>query len=234
MNLDKGLLLTVVSIAFIPTCYADGFESIERVAMLAKNFVMSQVQLEADEIVDVSVNQANIPMQLTACTKELETAFPKNVNMEQINSVQITCSSDKPWQIFVPVHVDIATKVVVAKRPLVAKDPITADDLDLASVSKKKLFNGYYKDPEEIIGKIAAHSITSGAVITKKNTQAPMIVYRNQTINLIVKRNAVSISMKGIAKADAGLNETVKVFNPSSKRILDAMVVGPNQAEIIG
>lgn len=232
-NKNLWKLLLIPSLLVSTTTYA-AYESINHIAKVANDFVISNIQLEPDETIDVKINHANIPMQLAECNKELDAAFPRNANRERINAVEIACNGDKPWQTLVPVYVDIATKVLVAKHALQAHDTITADDVELASYSKNRLYSGYFKNPEEVIGNVATYPIAAGTVITKKNMQQPKLIHSNQSLNVISRHNAVMITMQGIAKSDGGMNDVIKVFNPSSKRTIDAVVVGPNRAEIVG
>ena len=159
--------------------------------------------------------------------------MPKDTSKEQISAVDLTCNGTMPWHAFLPVEVTINTKVLVARHMILQNETISDDDLDFSLTNKSRLYNGYYQNKDEISGRIAAQVITEGTIITKKNTQLPVLVHRNQSIDIIAQSHAVIVSMKGIAQSDGSLHQAVKVYNPSSKRTLDAIVVGLNKAEAI-
>lgn len=229
----KKVLVLSCCLSFTSS-FAAGFESVEHLSTIAKNFVLANVHLDADETIEVKINPGNVPNQLLACDKEIETSFPRNTNMEQINAVEIACTGSRPWQSMVPVYVDVTTKVVAAKQLIAPKTPITSDDLEYISYSKNRLFNGSYKSIDDIIGNIANYTIPAGAIITRKNIKAPSVIHKNQTVNVVSKRNSIIISMQGVAQSDGGMNEMIKVINPSSKKSFDAMVTGSNQVEVAG
>ena len=127
----------------------------------------------------------------------------------------------------------ISTRVVVAKRTISATEIIGLEDLDYAQYDRNRLYNGYFQDPKALVGRVASQVILAGVVLTKKNVQQPVLIHRNQLIDLIAKSNTVTVTMKGVAKTDGRLNEAIQAYNPSSKRTLDAVVMDSNRAEII-
>jgi len=106
-------------------------------------------------------------------------------------------------------------------------------DLDYAQENINRLYNGYFKDKKEVVGYVASQIINSGAVITRKNVRRPQLVHKNQEIDLIAKKNQIVVTMKGISKSDGSLNDSIVAYNPSSKKTVEAIVVGLNMAEVI-
>ncbi len=106
---------------------------------------------------------------------------------------------------------------------------INEEDIDYAYHDKRLLYNSYYTHPEDVIGNVAIHTTNTGTVFTKKNVQAPLLVYKNQPVDIIARNTFIVVSMKGIAKSDGRMNDSVKVFNPSSKKTIDAVVIGASQ-----
>ena len=213
--------------------FANVYESWENIEAATKNFITQNVPVGSDESLEVRLIQTNSPMKVPVCSKEINAAFPQEANKAQITAIELSCDGDKPWHTFVPVSVQIYTKVVVAKRAIAANDTITEEDVDYSKYDKTRLYSGYFNDQKDVIGQQAFQLITAGSVLTKKNVQLPQLVHRNQAIDLTATRNTVVVTMKGIAKSDGRLNDVIKAYNPSSKQILDAVVVGPNRAEVL-
>lgn len=213
------------------TLFAENIETSEHLASIAKNFITQNIQIAADESMEIQAFPANT--QVAACNKEITAAFPKNSTTEQVTSIELTCNDANPWQIYVPVDIQVFTKVVIAKRTIPPKEILSEEDLDFAPKNKNRLYNGYYTSKEEIIGNESAHLITAGTVLTKKNIELPLLVHKNQAISIFAQSNAVLVTMQGIAKSDGAKDAVIKVYNPSSKRTLDAVVVGPNRAQVI-
>lgn len=213
--------------------FANPYEPIEHIKSVVKNFVVSNTEVNANETIDINVNQSSSQFQVPVCSREINAGLPMNGNKERISTVELTCDGAQPWRIFVPVDVQIYTKVITAKRTIPARETVMEEDIDYTLSNKNRLYTGYFTRKEDVVGNVTAHIITAGAVLTKKNLQLPILIHKNQAISLIAKSNAVVVTMTGIAKTEGALNTLIKVFNPSSKRTMDAIVIGPNQAQVV-
>jgi len=232
-RLNIVLLVAFINCVFLNSLsLADAYESSDHIKDVIKNFVSNNITLASDETMDVQFDQV-ASLTLPTCTSEIIASLPKDNIKQEITSVDLTCNGVNSWHVFVPVHVAIYMKVLVAKQNIIAQDTINESDIEIGMFDKNRLYNGYYKNNDEVIGKVANQMIPAGSVINKKNIQAPIIIHRNQSVDITATSNTVSVSMKGIAKSDGALNDTIQVFNPSSKRTLDALVVGPNKAEVM-
>lgn len=227
------LMLLLVFVFCGRICFAAlDYEPADKLKEIAKNFVLQNAAREPDETIDVQVSQSNSSL-LPVCTNQINVALPKDSTRNQITAVELSCNGINSWQTFVPVTVQIYTKVIVAKHMMSPKDTISEPDLDYASMDKTRLFNGYFKTKEEILGLEATQMLSAGAVFTKTNLQKPVLVHRNETIDLIAGTDSVVVTMKGMSKSDGRLNDMIKAVNPSSNRTLDAVVVGSNKAKIV-
>ena len=209
------------------------YEPVAHLTALAKEFALHNIPVAADETIAVQADASLYTPKLPVCLQNITAEFPVNTNPEQATGVMLTCNDQTAWRTLVPLDVKIYTQVLVAKRTILPREEVTADLMDYASYDKNTLFNSFYKDKAEIIGQVATHLITPGMVLTKKNLQAPILIHKNDVVDLVAISHTVSVSMQGIAKSEGSLHETVRIFNPSSKRTIDAVVAGPNRAEVI-
>lgn len=230
-NVSKLALLLLLTV-LAQSSYANN-ESLENIKKTTLDFIHQHIQLASDEKLEVKVNESSIAFQVPACQSRLEASLPTNGNHEALSSVEIACNDTAKWRIFVPVDVKILTNVIVAKHTIASKATLTEDDLDYMQADRNRLYSGFFTKKEDVIGDVANHLIPAGTVLTKKNLQLPYLVLKNQAITLISQHNAVIVTMQGIARTDGTLNSTIKVFNPSSKKLVDAIVTGPNKAQVI-
>ena len=214
-------------------CLADNFEPIDHITTVTKNFILKNVAVDAGDSLEVKVDASKAGAELPVCKQDISAAFPANTNPEQITGIEITCNDTKSWHTLIPVDVQTYTPVLVAKRNIATKEEITDDLVEYASYSKNRLYNSFFKDKNEVVGQVAAYMITAGTAFTKKNLQAAIVIHRNDVVNLSATSKMISVAMQGIAKSDGGLNAVIKVYNPSSKRTVDAVVKGHNKAEVI-
>jgi flagellar basal body P-ring formation protein FlgA len=228
----KHLVMTAL-IIISSYSHAGYYEPVSHLTALAKDFVIKTTPVATDETINVRPGTELVIPPVRACQQPINAELPANSNQDQVTAVELSCNDQPSWHVLVPVNVQILTKVIVAKQPILPKQEITDDLLDYATYDKNVLFNSYYKNKDEIIGQVASHMITAGTILTRKNLQAPVLVHKNDVVTIVAISHSVTVSMQGIAKSDGCLHESIKIYNPSSKRMVDAVVAGPNRAESI-
>ncbi|MFI4918026.1 MAG: flagellar basal body P-ring formation chaperone FlgA [Legionellales bacterium] len=185
-----------------------------------------------DESVESSVISFNQKIVLPSCVGDIDVSLSSPNRSNQANSVTLSCKDAPTWSVFIPVTIKILTQVLVASHPLTAGSVISAADVVYEKYDKNVLTNGFFKEKQAALGLVARYSINVGAVLTKNNMKQLPIIKKNQTITLAIKTAGIEVTMLGIAKSDGFLNETINVLNPSSKKIIDAIVISSTQAEI--
>ena len=196
------------------------------------NYALNHMQHQDDETIDISITQLDQNITLSPCSEPIDISMPKNSIPEQSTAVTLSCNAQPQWNLYVPITVKIMANVLTANRFIRSGEIISAEDIVFTKQDKNHLSDGFFKDEEAVIGLAARHSIYSGSVLSKSNTMPVPVIKKNQTISLAIKTGAVEIQMLGIAKSDGYLNQPIKVLNPSSKKIIDAIVKSNDKAEI--
>lgn len=230
----RQVALFIITLSSLSFAWALDYESTEHINELTKNFLLESYAHSTAEKVEIKVNPAHAPIEVTKCSQEITPAIPQNSNTSQIAAVELTCSGEKPWHIYIPVTVQLFNKVIVARSTILPREVIKEEDLDYALYDTNRLYNGYYKEKSEVINNVTTTLVPAGNVLSKKDVTAPVIVHRNQVISLVSGGNTIMVSMQGIAKSDGALNSTVQVYNPISKKTVDAVIIGPNKAQAFG
>lgn len=199
---------------------------------MIQQYVEQQIPHGSDDIVQVDVSQIDPNYNLSACQTALIPSMAQDPQGGMANAVKISCMDEHAWHLFVPISIHVMTKVLCASRVIAQGEPVGVDDVIFDMRDKTRLMDGYYTDMSEFDGMTAARTLAAGTTITKKNLRRIAIIKKNQTISLVLKRGGIEISMMGVAKTDGYLHETIKVLNPSSKKIVDAVVVASDRAEI--
>lgn len=202
------------------------------VKALIQNYVKEQIPHADDESVQVDISPIDPRYDLSACQTGLIPSMAQDSAGGMANAVKLSCADERPWHLYVPISIHVMTKVLCAARVIAQGAAIEADDLVFDFRDKTRLVDGFYTDMDSFEGMTAARTLTAGTVISKKNLRRVALIKKNQTISLILKRGGIEISMTGIAKTDGYLHETIKVLNPSSKKLVDAVVVASDRAEI--
>lgn len=227
------LLCVALGISVYHSCLAMRYEKTGHISEVVTKFLVENTPVSPDEKLEVKVNSANAEINVPACASGITAGFPPDANREQPGSVELSCNDDKTWHVLVPVDVQVYAKVLVSKRTIAAKEMISPEDVDYEYYNKNRLYNGYFTKTEDIAGIQSAGLLIAGTVLTKKNTQLPVLISRNQVVAIIAQSGSIMVTMQGIARSDGSMNSVIKVYNPSSKRTLDAIVIGPNKALVL-
>ena len=85
-------------------------------------------------------------------------------------------------------------------------------------------------DAEAVIGMTARRPLREGAAVSSRDVAAPQVIKVGDMVSVAYEDGAISVTLTGKAMAAATLGETVAIQNPSSKKIISALAVGPGQA----
>jgi len=123
-----------------------------------------------------------------------------------------------------------AAQALTYARNISAGDIIAPDDLvwsdDVVSPSDA------FRDPEAAIGKAARHALRAGAPAATHDLSSPKVIKRDDTIAVVFEEDGISLTLQAKAMADAAVGDTVDVVNPQSKKVIEAVCIGPDQAVI--
>lgn len=231
---SRTLFLFAILVIFSTTTLAEqATMSFVQLETIAKKYIENKVKADQGETLQIKLSESAKSLNLPVCSNEVNVSSPSDGANGQITTLELTCTGENSWHTYIPVEVNVMTTVLVAKEAIYPNEEITDDKLDLASYDKNSLYTGFFKDKIDLHGKVASRLIPAGAVITKKNITAQLLIHRNQAISIVAKKGSIMIKAEGIARSDGALNDMIKVYNPTSKRTLDAVVVDAGTAEVM-
>jgi flagellar basal body P-ring formation protein FlgA len=211
--------------------YSQGeYESLERIQLSIESFVKKNAVSDDGEI-SVQINSFEA-VKLPKCPGELAVSFAKETKPDAASVVLVECPAIESWRVFVPVQVQNKRNVLTVNRVLTVGDIINEHDLTYQPFDVNRLYEGYFIAKNEVIGLSVARTIPAGYPLTKKNLKQLPLVRRNQRVTLVLRQGAIEITMLGIAKSDGYMNDTINVLNPTSKKVVDAVVVSKDRVEI--
>ena len=85
---------------------------------------------------------------------------------------------------------------------------------------------------QEIIGKKASRLIRSGAVLTSSLIETPPMVRRGESVKIMVRQGELELTALGTAQADGIKDQTIRVENASSKKVINGRVTAPGLVEV--
>ncbi len=91
---------------------------------------------------------------------------------------------------------------------------------------------GSPNDPDALIGLAARRPLRAGATVGSNDVSAVQVVKANDLVTLLFENGGISLSLQAKALSAGALGETVSVLNVTSKKVVQAVVIGPGQAAV--
>jgi flagella basal body P-ring formation protein FlgA len=88
-------------------------------------------------------------------------------------------------------------------------------------------------DPEALIGKTAKRVLLANTPLRAMDVMDTPSVRRNEPVTLIYEADGLKLSIRGKALSAAAIGAIVKVLNPKSNKVLEAIVDGPGTARVM-
>jgi len=129
---------------------------------------------------------------------------------------QAPAASGKAVEALVFSHSMTAGQIVQADDMTFARVPVAADDMPSNAAS--------------VIGKAVRFPVREGAVIRLSALSQPTVVHRAEPVKVTWSSGALSLTITGTAQKDAGVGDVIQIENPSSRKMIDAVVTGPGEA----
>jgi len=229
-NFRLGMLALCLTAA-MPATSGDE-QDLGQLETLARSEATSQLPPLTDRQRFV-VGPLNPHLHLTRCSRPVTPAVSPGGHMRDRILVELRCSGNSPWHIYVPVRVVGTSMVTLAARALVAGTVLTDKDVRVEQRDISQLPPGYMDDPAVAIGLTVSRPISTGSVITNQYLVAAKAVQRGQTVTLVADAGYMTVKMAGRALSDGLINQRVKVENLSSGKVVEGIARSEQVVEII-
>ncbi len=135
-------------------------------------------------------------------------------------------------------HVEISgrlidtTRIPVPRGNLAAGQIIRADDVEWIDVPSDRLAGNVAAGAEQIIGQSARRNLRAGAPVITADLAQPKIVAKGALVTMTVITPNLTLSAIGRAQEPGALGDAIRLVNPSSSKVIQGIVTGPNEARI--
>ena len=173
-------------------------------------------------------------LRLPACAVPLRTEIAGgNPRGRKRVTVQVRCSSERPWKMHVAVRLTVLESVVVASRPLPRNWTLKEGDIKLAERESSELQYGYLTRTEDALGMQLRRPLSAGETLSPGALGAPILVRRGQNVTLVADSGALKVRVNGVAMEDGSAGQVINVQNLSSKRQVQAVVRSEKSVEVL-
>ncbi|RAP36386.1 flagella basal body P-ring formation protein FlgA [Legionella quinlivanii] len=208
------------------TNYAEN-QSLDVLRHKIELFVKEELPNQHYDQINIVAENIDPRLHLQKCHKnQLEAFNPYQHLAKQHTTIGIRCKEPtNHWTIYVPVRITILKEVLVSSHSLAKGDIITDRDIYLQKQNVSFVSQDYIDNSDQALGLAVKKNIKEGQLITHSLLQKPWLVRKGEQILIQAINGNIKITMAAIALADGALNETIKVRNLTSKRVVDAQVV---------
>jgi len=123
-------------------------------------------------------------------------------------------------------------EVLTYAHSLNAGDVVQPQDLTFAKVASFAVPSDAPGDAARIIGKAAKRPLRSGAAVSAQDVAPAQVIKRDDVVEIAYRADGINLVLQGRAMASASVGEPVSVMNTASKRVFQAIAVGPDQAVV--
>ncbi len=230
-----GALLAGALLARAPlagaTDAADGSQPIDSIERAARTVAVAQAG--AGDPATVEVHALDPRLRFAACQRPLEGSLAPGLHVGARLTVEVRCDEPR-WRVYLGVTLHTVEHVVVATRPLSRATVLGPDDLGVVERELGALPGGFYRRPEELYGTLTSRMVGTGEILTPALIDVPPVIRRGQQVTVIARHGALEVRQAGVALADAGLAQRVRVQTVAGPagRPIEAVVRAPDLVEV--
>lgn len=122
--------------------------------------------------------------------------------------------------------------VPVLRRDMNTGDIIRREDIEVTRVRADRVRREVVTASAELLGMTPRRRLRAGEPIRDNDTKAPVIVAKNSLVTIVLNTAHMTLTAQGRASEDGGKGDVVKVLNMQSKKLIEAVVVGPDLVRV--
>jgi len=137
--------------------------------------------------------------------------------------VRVACNSGVFWSLNVPVEIHRASEVLVLRRAVGRGEIIRAEDVVVQAKELPGLTSPFVSRLADLNGRLTRRPIPEGTAVAADALDAPLLIHRGQNVVLAARTGGIEVRAPGIALADAGAEQRVRVRNLNSLKIVEGV-----------
>ena len=208
------------------------YQSLASLQEAARRFLQSQIPPEPGNSQEIQLGRLDSRLRLGRCETALQAFVPAGSRLQGKLTVGVQCPGEKPWTVYIPANIRVFGEVLITARPISRGDTLTRADVIARRQEISKLSHGYYRQSDEVIGKLAARSLPAGTPLTPRMLKARLLVRRGDNVTILANTGFLQVRSKGKALQNAALGERITVRNTRSKRIVEGIAIRAGTVQV--
>ncbi len=204
----------------------------EKISQIIDHFLQTNLADIPDS--EIRFNPRSLPLPFALPAGEVTwTVIPSKSNIISSTRFSIIFKVDNRVSKNLSVKGDIEAliPIAIASKNIKLHEPFSSSNVTMEVRNVADVKNPIFK-PQLLAGKQATRSLKAGNVIKTSNLESIPLVFRGQPVKVLLRSGGLQLTTKGIARADGGLNDTIRVQNANSNKILYCKVAAPGLVEV--
>ena len=123
-------------------------------------------------------------------------------------------------------------EVLTYARDFMAGEIVEAEDIVWAPPSGFGTPIDAPRDARGVIGKAARRPLRAGTAVSQADLSAPKVIKKDEMVTVAFSADGIKLVLQGKALSGAAVGDVVDILNPASKKVIQAVASGPDQAVV--
>ncbi len=188
----------------------------------AKDWLESQLELEANETAEIDVTPPSSRRNYPVCEGEITYELVAG-KIRKNNSIRIECKSETtPFKAYATARLEIKMPYVTVVNAVPKNSVLTADNLVIDYMNKNQDRGRTFSDPAVLDGIRTKRDIRPGQPVL---TNQICVICEGDEIDIEAAGSGFSVKTRGEAIQDGSFGDTIRVKNSKSGKVVKGKVV---------
>jgi flagella basal body P-ring formation protein FlgA len=249
-RIARDLAFLIVRIAFIALlgtlAYSIGasaadnpgrsLQSLQSVRNAAEQLVRDAApdsQRDSSKLI-VTVAEPDPRLQLVDCGTELRAFTLNGAAIGARNTIGVRCADETAgaWTVYLSVAVEVERSVLVLRHSLSRDAHVADDDVEVQLKRVPGIGAAYPSDLAAIRDQHLKRGTPAGTVLSGDLLARDFLVKRGQEVSLVFGAEGLAVRAPGLALADGGLSDRIRVQNRTSLKVVEGTIESGNLVRV--
>lgn len=220
----------VVALCFCHLLAFGSTQDLAKIELAVVDFIKQQYPLDAT--LNVEIQQLDNRLKLSVCEKNLTVDWSPGSNRIGRTTVGVSCTTPKPWRIFVRASVEKESftwvlNSAVRKGDVLSQQLVSRKSVMLGEGGRMGMALGEpITDIEPWLGQVFVRAMQAGRIVGDRSLELPNLVTKGEQVSIVYQTPRLAIRTKGVALESGALEQRISVKNSESNKVIDAIVTG--------
>jgi flagella basal body P-ring formation protein FlgA len=209
-------------------------QSLASIRATAEQFVRDSAASLANENAKmfVSASELDARLQLENCPGALNAFSLNGAPVAARVTIGVRCDQGATWTVYVPVTVECEVDVLVLRNSMQRETHVATSDLEVQHRRVPGFGSAYITNVDTLRDQHLKRPIPAGTVLLADMMARDLVVKRGQQVMLVFDSHGIVIQAPGLALADGGTADRIRVQNQTSLKVVEGVIESGNLVRV--